>query len=1136
MNSSSKVFGILSVAIAGLIFSSQTAGAATTAGQVQFTYGNVNVTTQAGETHAIKKGDVINEGDTVITAITASAQIKMKDGGFIAVRPNTNLKFDKFVFHGKEDGEERSFFSLFKGGFRAVTGFIGKQHKQNYKITTTTATIGVRGTDHETYYVPEGNPLAPAGAYSKVNVGETTMTTNRGTVNVLPNQMGYAGNINEVPKVVPINTNLFTVSAAPSKTIKQSKAEQSNQPVAQGQADKTAAGGQSGGSQNSSSTGSTGENTAVGNSANTSTSSNTGDPNTLRADTTGGGALSANITTVSPSPTSIQTINAPQLIVPIILTNAANGFTLNATSQTNTQGGVSTTLTGATIFSTAYNANHVAVETTNNYSGGALIDPANLHYVAGGSSSSGALSSYTQLDIGGGANRTDIYAITGGTASSFNAPSFGLTGIQYGNWAGYTAQTFTSSFNLGGNNGGGQTNWMWGLQGYLDSAYSSGTSGIGAMSGTFNYSLTGNNAPRYQNSGTAGTLNSASITANFTSMTVSASLGLNIGADYWGASLTNQTITSVVGGPFNGFATSGGTSNTMTVTHGVGSATYCPTCSGNLNGMFTGQNFSGAMLAYNLSDTTTATSVYGDAAFNRQGSVTANAPAPTGMTVVECGSGCLTTYSATGIVTSAANVLTQYGSGTTSNANSVTVNCPACTASSTSAGIYYGTWTSGTYTSTSTNTSTVSTAPAYWITGPEAGPLYLPQALIGTASYALDAGQVSNYAGVAGTVNGTTSLAVNFTKQTVGINLNATVAGHTWNASTVASNEAPLMGNQGIGGAAFYASTASTGGMGYSSGNSNNSGVLSISVDGVASTLAYGNINGQLTGSGLTGAIINFSLYGSFATSPYYDSISGVAAFTGTAQNTNSPYRYVSVSTYDTVALEPILGFYANNPNRVTQDTSGNLTQFDSQSVATSNSNANVTITNTGSSLTDQGSDPVTGISWGRWTGGTLNVLNRATGITTSSALAGSLHWIAEPVSTAPVTLPVSGTYAYTYAGGTQPTDNMGHVGTLNSASVTANFTAQTVSLGVNATVAGATLNATAPSAPIIQNTVFYASSQEPSASTSHLNVACTGSCNGTTGGTVIGKFSGAGATGVAMTYGLQNGTSVVSGVAAFHR
>ncbi|MDE2259291.1 MAG: hypothetical protein KGK17_03070, partial [Betaproteobacteria bacterium] len=68
------------------------------AGRVQFVNGEVQVTDAAGQTHSVQKGDAINEGDTLTSAKAASAQIKMQDGGFVAVRPDTQLKFDSFKF------------------------------------------------------------------------------------------------------------------------------------------------------------------------------------------------------------------------------------------------------------------------------------------------------------------------------------------------------------------------------------------------------------------------------------------------------------------------------------------------------------------------------------------------------------------------------------------------------------------------------------------------------------------------------------------------------------------------------------------------------------------------------------------------------------------------------------------------------------------------------------------------------------------------------------------------------------------------------------------------------------------------------------------------------------------------------
>jgi hypothetical protein len=207
-----------------------TAAYAGVAGHVQFVNGNVQIVDPAGQTRPAKKGDAINEGDTLASAIKSSAQIKMQDGGFVAVRPETRLKFDQFIFAGKEDGNEKSFFSLFKGGFRAVTGLIGRVNKQNYRITTPAATIGIRGTDHETVVVTPNGRNARSGTYNMVNTGETSMTTDRGTVNIKPGEgMAFSPGMNQAPVVMPVNTELFTASPPPSDQGRQGEAEQESQ-------------------------------------------------------------------------------------------------------------------------------------------------------------------------------------------------------------------------------------------------------------------------------------------------------------------------------------------------------------------------------------------------------------------------------------------------------------------------------------------------------------------------------------------------------------------------------------------------------------------------------------------------------------------------------------------------------------------------------------------------------------------------------------------------------------------------------------------------------------------------------------------------------------------------------------------
>lgn len=189
------------------------------AGNIQFIHGNIQLINTAGISSLPKKGDAVNEGDTLISAKESSAQIKMQDGGFIAMRPNTRFKIDKFKYNGVADGSETSSIELINGGFRAVTGLIGRINKANYRIVTQAATIGIRGTDHETVVItPELSPenTIPAGTYNKVNAGETTLTTEKGAISILPNQMGFAGAANQMPQLQPLNINIFSAAAKPS--------------------------------------------------------------------------------------------------------------------------------------------------------------------------------------------------------------------------------------------------------------------------------------------------------------------------------------------------------------------------------------------------------------------------------------------------------------------------------------------------------------------------------------------------------------------------------------------------------------------------------------------------------------------------------------------------------------------------------------------------------------------------------------------------------------------------------------------------------------------------------------------------------------------------------------------------------
>lgn len=190
-----------------------------TAGVIQFVAGDVQLVQPDGAERAARKGVVVNVGDTLATAKGAMAQLKMGDGAVVVVVPESRVTVAEFRYTGVEDGTEKVRYRLEQGGFRAVTGAIGRTHKKNYVIETPIAHMGVRGTDHETYYFPVSGPSdgegAKPGAYNKVNTGRTFIRTGAGEVEVEPNQVGFVASANDVPVILPTVPGFFNRSIAP---------------------------------------------------------------------------------------------------------------------------------------------------------------------------------------------------------------------------------------------------------------------------------------------------------------------------------------------------------------------------------------------------------------------------------------------------------------------------------------------------------------------------------------------------------------------------------------------------------------------------------------------------------------------------------------------------------------------------------------------------------------------------------------------------------------------------------------------------------------------------------------------------------------------------------------------------------
>ncbi|MEJ6024304.1 FecR family protein [Ramlibacter sp. PS4R-6] len=132
---------------AWLLLAAAAAGAQV-AGQVEFSRG-VGFAQTAGQTpRTLGQGLDLREGDRLTTSDGGSAIIKMQDGTRMTVRPNSELVISQYQF--KENANDNGMvMQLVRGGFRAVTGLISKSSPNAARVQTSTATIGIRGTDFD---------------------------------------------------------------------------------------------------------------------------------------------------------------------------------------------------------------------------------------------------------------------------------------------------------------------------------------------------------------------------------------------------------------------------------------------------------------------------------------------------------------------------------------------------------------------------------------------------------------------------------------------------------------------------------------------------------------------------------------------------------------------------------------------------------------------------------------------------------------------------------------------------------------------------------------------------------------------------------------------------------------------------
>ena len=135
-----------------------------------------DVTAMAGEDiRVLARGDGVYVGDIVTTGPNGFAQLRFIDSAIVALKADTAFEISEYVFDQSDD--DRATMNLIQGGFRTITGRIGKANRDAYRVVTPYATIGIRGTDYE-------QVITPTGLMSGVFDGGISLQNDAGMLNL----------------------------------------------------------------------------------------------------------------------------------------------------------------------------------------------------------------------------------------------------------------------------------------------------------------------------------------------------------------------------------------------------------------------------------------------------------------------------------------------------------------------------------------------------------------------------------------------------------------------------------------------------------------------------------------------------------------------------------------------------------------------------------------------------------------------------------------------------------------------------------------------------------------------------------------------------------------------------------------
>jgi hypothetical protein len=137
----------LSLGLGSAVSAASTVTPPAAVGEVSMVLGKAWLHSATGERHAIRVGTRISVSDSIETSRNGHVHVRFVDQGLVVVRPSSTLDVERYDYDVANPAASAVKLNLREGVARSISGAAAESAKQNFRLNTPLAAIGVRGTD-----------------------------------------------------------------------------------------------------------------------------------------------------------------------------------------------------------------------------------------------------------------------------------------------------------------------------------------------------------------------------------------------------------------------------------------------------------------------------------------------------------------------------------------------------------------------------------------------------------------------------------------------------------------------------------------------------------------------------------------------------------------------------------------------------------------------------------------------------------------------------------------------------------------------------------------------------------------------------------------------------------------------------